>query len=30
LFDEFRVVWRACDTSETTAAFVQAMLDTCG
>ena len=30
LFDEFRAVWRAGDTSETTAAFVQALLDTCG
>ena len=29
LFDEFRVVWRAGDTSETTAAFVSTMLETC-
>jgi DNA-binding transcriptional LysR family regulator len=29
LFDEFRAVWRAGDASETTAAFVAVMLDTC-
>ena len=29
LYDEFRVVWRAGDTSDTTAAFVATMLETC-
>jgi len=30
LFDEFRVAWRTGDASATTAAFVRAVLETCG